>query len=313
VYLKHSVRQLQCSEPLQFQAKAGDRFADLAAWILANLHADLSVENLAARAGLSPRQFDRRFKSAFGANPAQYVEFLRLDEASNRLTAGPSNIDRVASAVGFFSDDAFRRAFHRRFGCAPTEYATDFQEPTMPRPGKFLAPLLLLLGAANAPLYTPSGDLIAPTHYRDWVFLSSGLDMSYSDSPAMQGMSMFNNVFVDPDSWQEFKETGHWPDGTMFVLEVRGAESRRSINKHGKYQTQQVMGTEIHVRDEARFKGGWGFFDMDGNKVAKFIAYKESRYACHQAHGAVDTSFTQFYPTAKPIAMKAGTYRDKQN
>jgi hypothetical protein len=183
----------------------------------------------------------------------------------------------------------------------------------MPRPGKFLAPLLLLLGAANAPLYTPSGDLIAPTHYRDWVFLSSGLDMSYSDSPAMQGMSMFNNVFVDPDSWQEFKETGHRPDGTMFVLEVRGAESRRSINKHGKYQTQQVMGTEIHVRDEARFKGGWGFFDMDGNKVAKFIAYKESRYACHQAHGAVDTSFTQFYPTAKPIAMKAGTYRDKQN
>jgi hypothetical protein len=179
----------------------------------------------------------------------------------------------------------------------------------MVRTPKTLAPLLLLLGAANAPSYTPSGDLIAPTNYRDWIFLSSGLDMSYSDSPAMQGMSMFNNVFVNPEAWQIFKHTGHWPDKTMFVLEIRGADSRGSINKHGKYQTEQLMGTEIHLRDESRFKGGWAFFDMSGEKPAKHVPTTAACYACHQAHGAVDTSFTQFYPTAKPIAMKAGTYK----
>ena len=61
VYLKRAGGQRQYSEPLRFQARAGDRFADLAAWIIDHLDRDLTVEALAARAGLSPRQFNRRF------------------------------------------------------------------------------------------------------------------------------------------------------------------------------------------------------------------------------------------------------------
>jgi hypothetical protein len=175
----------------------------------------------------------------------------------------------------------------------------------------------LLLGAAG-PVYTASGDLVAPAQYRTWIFLSSGLNMSYNDNAATAGHAMFNNVFVDPDSWRAFTSSGHWPDKTMFALEVRGASSRGSINKHGQYQTEDLMGVEFHIRDEARFKGGWAFFSWDiANPVvgvakpAKFLAYTQACYACHQAHGAVDTSFTQFYPTAKPIAKKAGTYHER--
>jgi hypothetical protein len=167
-----------------------------------------------------------------------------------------------------------------------------------------------LLGAAG-PVYTASGDLVPPVDYRDWVFLSSGIDMSYDEKASVAGHSMFNNVFVDPVSWRAFKASGHWPDKTMFALEVRGASSRGSINKHGQYQTEDLMGVEIHVRDEARFKGGWAFFGMDGDKPAKFVPYAAACYACHQAHGAVDTSFTQFYPTAKPIALRAGNYHER--
>ncbi len=62
-----------------------------------------------------------------------------------------------------------------------------------PRTLKLLAPvLLLMMGAADAaggPHYTPGGELIAPTDYREWVYLSSGIDMSYSDAPAMAGAS----------------------------------------------------------------------------------------------------------------------------
>ena len=94
------------------------------------------------------------------------------------------------------------------------------------------------------------------------------------------------------------------------LAEVRGANSNGSINKHGQYQTEELMGTEVHVRDEARFKGGWGFFALDGSGPAKQIPYQAACYACHQAHGTVDTTFTQFYPTAKPIAVKAGTYHE---
>ena len=182
------------------------------------------------------------------------------------------------------------------------------------RAAKSLAPLLfVLLGAADgaaAPDYTAKGELIAPVDYREWIYLSTGLDMSYSDAPAMIGHSTFDNVFVDPAAWRAFKQTGHWPDKSMFVLENRGANSRGSINKHGQYQTEDLMGAEVHVRDEARFKGGWGFFALNGSAPAKQIPYAASCYACHVAHGAVDTTFTQFYPTAKPIAVKAGTFRE---
>jgi hypothetical protein len=72
-----------------------------------------------------------------------------------------------------------------------------------------------------------------------------------------------------------------------------------------------LMGVEAHVRDEARFKGGWGFFRFDGTAPAKQIPYEAQCYACHLAHGAVDMTFTQFYPTAKPIAIKAGNYKEQ--
>jgi hypothetical protein len=167
-------------------------------------------------------------------------------------------------------------------------------------------PFLLLLAAAG-PRYTPAGELIPPADYREWVFLGSGLDMSYTASPAMAGMSMFDNVFAEPSAWQAFKHNGHWPDQTMLVMEVRGADSHGSINKHGQFQADQ-MGAEIHVRDQARFKGGWGFFFLDGAGPAKLIDYGAGCYACHQKNAAVDTTFVQFYPTAKSIAMSLGTY-----
>jgi transcriptional regulator GlxA family with amidase domain len=75
--------------PLRFQARAGDRFADLAVWIASHLDGDLSVEQLAARTGLSERQFDRRFTLAFGRSPSQQIEALRLDAARNSRTIDP--------------------------------------------------------------------------------------------------------------------------------------------------------------------------------------------------------------------------------
>lgn len=176
------------------------------------------------------------------------------------------------------------------------------------------AALLLLTGAAGdaqAPLYSAAGALEFPADYREWVFLSSGLDMSYSEKPEMQGHSMFDNVFVNPSAWAAFKRTGHWPDKTVFVMESRLAGSKGSINKAGHFQEETLMGVEFHVRDSSRFKDGWGFFASEGNEAAALLPQSASCYACHQAHGAVDTTFTQFYPTAKPIAVRAGTYVDR--
>jgi transcriptional regulator GlxA family with amidase domain len=133
VYLKRAGGQRQYSEPLRFQARAGDGFADLAAWIVAHLGADLSVEALAARLRLSPRQFSRRFTQAFGMTPGRQIEALRLDTARDYLTGSPATVESIAAAVGFRSDDAFRRAFDRRFGLSPTDYRRRFS-PHAPVP-----------------------------------------------------------------------------------------------------------------------------------------------------------------------------------
>ena len=125
VYVKRSGGQLQYSDPLRFQTTATGPFAELVAWMREHLRDDLSIEALAERANLSARHFNRKFRATFGATPASFVEDLRLDEARWCLTQDAS-IERVAASVGYRSDDAFRRAFQRRFGVSPSDYRTHF-------------------------------------------------------------------------------------------------------------------------------------------------------------------------------------------
>ena len=179
----------------------------------------------------------------------------------------------------------------------------------------FLAGVLLLSVAAltqnststAAPEYTADGKLKLPEQYREWVYLSTGLDMSYT-AGGNTDHHMFDNVFVNPESYKKFKETGTWPDKTMLVLEVRGAESRASINQRGNFQGADVMGIEVHIKDEARFPDGkWAFFGFDNGRVGDLFPAGASCYSCHQSHGAVDTTFVQFYPTLIGIAKTKKT------
>ncbi len=125
VFLRRSGAQAQYSTPLQAQTAAAGRLGEVCRWAAAHLDADLSVDALAARAGLSPRQLARRFQDTFGAPPASYVQRLRLDAARTLLSQG-AQAARVAHAVGFASEDGFRRAFQKRFGVSPVDYRRRF-------------------------------------------------------------------------------------------------------------------------------------------------------------------------------------------
>ncbi len=161
--------------------------------------------------------------------------------------------------------------------------------------------------STSAPEYTSDGQLKFPEHYRDWVYLTTGFDMSYN--PAMRmGHHMFDNVFVNPEAYQTFLKTGVWPDKTVLVLEARMAEGQGSINKAGNYQGTDVMAVEVHVKDESRFAGKWAFFPFDDGKTAKMIPTSADCYSCHSAHGAVDNTFVQFYPTLLAVAKTKGTF-----
>ena len=191
---------------------------------------------------------------------------------------------------------------------------------------KTLAPVLCVLGALAAlpfclhpvravhaaspaaPAYAPNGDMMPLTHYREWVYLTTGIDMSYNPKVAAMDHSMFDNVFVNPEAYRSFLATGTWPDKTVMVLEVREARSKGSINQRGHFQGEGVMGFEVHVKDEARFPGKWAFFDFDSaEKNGTVIPDKAPCYSCHAQHAAVDTTFVQFYPTLLPIARQKQT------
>ncbi len=163
--------------------------------------------------------------------------------------------------------------------------------------------------ATDAPTYTADCQLKFPADYREWVFLTSGLDMSYAPKAGPATHSVFNNVFVNLSAYKVFVKTGTWPDGTMFMLENRAAEGNHSINTRGQTQAIEVTGTELHVKDSTHKTGpdakdSWAFYNFNDKTSAKAIPRAASCYSCHQDHAAVDTTFVQFYPTLMGIAKE---------
>ena len=156
------------------------------------------------------------------------------------------------------------------------------------------------------PRYTADGQLMLPTDYREWVFLSSGLGMTYQSRQARENPA-FTNVFVNPAAYRSFLATGKWPDKTQLLLEIRASASKGSINQAGSYQTD-VVAIESEVKDAAKFPGsGWAFFGFGKSNTGKILAPTEDCYSCHREHAAVDNTFVQFYPVLLEIAKQKGT------
>lgn len=164
------------------------------------------------------------------------------------------------------------------------------------------------------PRFTAQGELERPANYREWVFLTAGLGMTYGpNAPAAGRPAPFSNVFVSPAAYRAFMQTGQWPDGTMFVLEIRRALENISINNGGRTQGEIAV-IEASVKDTARFPaGGWAYFDFGPEAEQRAAVASLPRtaecYACHSAHGAVEWTFTQFYPEQFKVAQQRGTVR----
>ena len=168
--------------------------------------------------------------------------------------------------------------------------------------------------ASEVPDLRSGNMLTLPADFREWVFLSSGLGMTYGpNAPAPGQPQSFTNVYVNPSSYRAFMKSGTWPDRTMFILEIRGSASEGSINRSGRFQTT-LRAVEVNLKD-ARLPGGWGFFDFAraAGPVAP-LPQTANCYACHRDNTAVEQTFVQFYPTLMEVARQRGTvkssYRD---
>lgn len=122
--------QRQFSTALAAQAAStSDRFAELIASVAANLRTRVSVAEMAVKAGMSERNFSRRFSADFGVGPAQFVERLRVEFAANMLHLPDACLSVVQIEAGFTNQENMRRAFQRQLGISPSSYAAKFAAP----------------------------------------------------------------------------------------------------------------------------------------------------------------------------------------
>lgn len=131
LYLRRSGGQSQYSAALSVQASDRRQIEDVRAWALDNLSRDMHVDRLAAKAGMSPRNFARQFLKETGTTPARYVERLRVEAARRRLEESRDKLEKVAADCGFGTVQSLRRSFVRVLRVPPNDYRQRFAEQPM--------------------------------------------------------------------------------------------------------------------------------------------------------------------------------------
>jgi transcriptional regulator GlxA family with amidase domain len=126
VFLQRPGGQSQFSTTLKAQFSETCPFTDLLAWLPDNIRRRLSIENLARRAAMSPRNFARKFQQKVGKTPARYIEDLRIEAARRQIESTTMTVEEVALSSGFTSAEILRRAFLRCLGITPRQYRTRF-------------------------------------------------------------------------------------------------------------------------------------------------------------------------------------------
>lgn len=108
------------------EASPGTRSAgiieDSVAYINDHLAQELSLEDLATQAALSPFYFSRLFKRETGFSPHQYILTARISNAKFLLQSTGDSVKRICFTVGFTSESSFCTAFKKETGLTPSEY-----------------------------------------------------------------------------------------------------------------------------------------------------------------------------------------------
>lgn len=171
---------------------------------------------------------------------------------------------------------------------------------------------------AHSARYTEDGQLVRPRGWRKWVYVGTPLtpdDMN--DGKA--AFPEFHNVYIDPESFATFENTGEFPNGTQLVKELVLVGSKKAVSGNG-YFMGDFAGLEVAIKDTVRFKdepGGWSYFSFghaaEYTETAKAFP-AESCNACHQASADTDFVFTQYYPVLREAmpAQKQKMLEDKK-
>jgi transcriptional regulator GlxA family with amidase domain len=128
LFLRRPGGQSQFSALLASQTSEHRPLRNLQVWIAESVRQDLSVESLASRVAMSPRNFARVFKREIGTTPGHFVEQIRIECARRELEMTEKSLEEIAAVSGFKSGEVMRRAFVRCVGTSPSAYRDHFYQ-----------------------------------------------------------------------------------------------------------------------------------------------------------------------------------------
>ncbi len=162
---------------------------------------------------------------------------------------------------------------------------------------------------AHSARFADDGQLIRPKGWRKWVYIGTPLT-PHDMNDGKAAFPEFHNVYMDPESFATYENTGEFPNGTQLVKELVLVGAKQAVSGKG-YFMGNFAGLEVAVKDTVRFKdepGGWAYFSFghqaEYTETAKAFP-AASCNACHAASADQDFVFTQYYPVLREAMPSA--------
>ena len=156
------------------------------------------------------------------------------------------------------------------------------------------------------PEYTKEGDLILPKNFNEWVYVGSPLTPNALNG-GKANFPEYHNVYIEPGSYEIYKKTGKFPEGTIFFKELQltvpaqNPDGSRTEPSGRGFFPGKLNGADVTVKDTKRYadSGGWGYYNFNHHEpkaaTAKVKPKSECAF-CHIANAKKDEVWTQFYP-----------------
>ena len=171
------------------------------------------------------------------------------------------------------------------------------------------APIAAAEPAAGGALveFTSDGKLKQPAGYRNWIYV--GASVTPNDMNGGKALfPEFHAIYIDPESFADYKKSGQFRDGTVLVKELSRVGSKETTSGNG-YFLGDFTGLAVAIKDSKRFKdepGNWAYFSFGHKYPLKAEAFKNAAAACNQCHQdnaqKDDWVFSQYYPVLRTAA-----------
>ena len=151
----------------------------------------------------------------------------------------------------------------------------------------------------------------SPASHRTWVFVGANLGLSYnpavaesttreSDRHKESAVGNFHNIYINPPPYEEYIETGKFPDKTVLVMDVyrAGDKEPKNIVSQGHLEVEQI-GFEVSVKNGQRPDGSktvWAYYVFPSGSGSAPAQPDSACYQCHLEHAKDDNVWVQFYP-----------------